>query len=168
MEADLVHSLVSFDWPGMFVPALSVAEKILRTVVVFVFLVVALRLAGKREIAQLNPFDFVVLLVLSNTLQNAVIGSDNSITGGLVGAATLLAVNIAVNRWLARHPRLESALVGTKRVLIAGGQVDTAALRRESLTLHEVELAAHKQGIPSLDAVEAAEIDPECDLFFVA
>jgi len=168
MDFDPVKTLITLDWPGMLVPALSIAEKILRTVFVYGFLVLAIRLAGKRELAQLNPFDFIVLLVLSNTLQNAVIGSDNSVLGGFVGAATLLLVNAAVNRWLARHPRLESVLVGRKRLLVVGGAVQEVALRRENITLQELEMAAHKRGIPLLSEVESAEIDPDGELFFVA
>src|SRR5512147_1828863 len=80
-------------WHDMFVLGLPVLEKILRPLAVYAFLVVGLRLAGKRELAQLNPFDLIVLLTISNTLQNAIIGEDNSITGGIIGAATLLAVN---------------------------------------------------------------------------
>lgn len=117
---------------------------------------------------KLNPFDFIVLLVLSNTLQNAVIGNDNSVLGGFVGAATLLVVNAGVNRWLSRHPRLESALVGRKRLLIVGGQVLASALEKENITLEELEMAAHKQGIPALTSVESAEIDPDGQLFFEA
>src|SRR5262249_62253127 len=78
-------------WTDMFVLTLPVTEKILRSVIVYLFLVIGLRLAGKRELAQLNPFDLGVLLTLSNTVQNAIIGDDNSVTGGLPGAATPLA-----------------------------------------------------------------------------
>jgi len=159
---------LAIDWPGILVPTLSVAEKVLRTVLVYGFLILALRLAGKRELAQLNPFDFIVLLVLSNTLQNSVIGNDNSVVGGFLGAATLLLINAGVNRWLARHPSLESALVGRKRLLVVAGQVQPLALKKESITLQELEMAAHKQGIPHLAEVESAEIDPDGELFFVA
>src|SRR5467141_3881469 len=91
----------------MFALGLPVAEKILRPIVVYVFLIAGLRLAGKRELAQLNPFDLVVLLTLSNTVQNAIIGNDNSITGGIIGAATLLAINYLVVRFLYGHKKLE-------------------------------------------------------------
>src|SRR5262249_59602983 len=87
----------------MFSLGLPVAEKIARPLVVYVFLVIGLRLAGKRELAQLNPLDLVVLLTLSNTVQNAIIGEDNSVTGGLIGAATLLIVNHALLPYLSRH-----------------------------------------------------------------
>src|SRR5712691_3346170 len=96
----------------MFALGLPVAEKILRPILVYVFLVAGLRLAGKRELAQLNPFDLVVLLTLSNTVQNAIIGNDNSITGGVIGAATLLILNYWVNRLLYSHERLERLVEG--------------------------------------------------------
>src|SRR5215471_12486271 len=105
----------------MFVLGLPIAEKILRPIVVYFSLVIGLRLAGKREMAQLNPFDLVVLLMLSNTVQNAIIGEDNSITGGLIGAATLLIVNHAVVRYLYGHQRLERLVEGDPDVLIDGG-----------------------------------------------
>src|SRR5205807_8003511 len=91
----------------MFLLGLPIAEKVLRPIVVYVFLIVGLRLAGKRELAQLNPFDLVVLLTISNTVQNAIIGDDNSVTGGVIGAATLLIVNHFVVRFLYDHDKLE-------------------------------------------------------------
>src|SRR5437016_12231618 len=94
-------------WSDMFHLGAPVAEKVLRAVVVYAFLVVGLRLAGKRELAQLNPFDLVVLLTLSNTVQNAISGDDNAVTGGLVGAATLLGANQRLARFLYRHGRPE-------------------------------------------------------------
>jgi uncharacterized membrane protein YcaP (DUF421 family) len=84
----------------IFTPAIPIGEKILRPVIVYVFLVLFLRIFGKRELAQLNPFDLVVLLCLSNTVQNAIIGPDNSVTGGLTGAFTLMALNYLVVRFL--------------------------------------------------------------------
>ena len=168
MNVDLFTNLLATDWHGMLVPTLSIAEKILRTVLVFLFLVIVLRLAGKREITALNSFDFIVLLVLSNTLQNAVIGNDNSVVGGFVGAATLLAINWAVNRFVLGHKRWEKLLVGKKRFLIVSGKIVTGALHKELITLQELEMAAHKQGIQNLSEVESAEIDPDGELFFVA
>src|SRR5690242_20854492 len=113
MQTKLVHD--------MFVLGLPVAEKILRPVIVYVFLVVSLRLAGKRELAQLNPFDLVVLLTLSNTVQNAIIGEDNSVTGGMIGAATLLVMNYGVVRFLYGHQRLDVLVEGGCDVLIENG-----------------------------------------------
>src|ERR1017187_5806463 len=94
-------------WTNLFHLDLSILEKVVRTVVVYFFLVGGLRLAGKRELAQLNPFDLVVLLTLSNALQNAIIGNDNSLLGGLIGAATLLALNHIVVRFLYDHEKIE-------------------------------------------------------------
>src|SRR5438034_7096563 len=107
----------------MFHLGLPVGEKILRPIVVYFFLIVGLRLAGKRELAQLNPFDLVVLLTLSNTVQNAIIGDDNSVTGGLIGAATLLVVNYAVVRLLYGHEKLDRLVEGDADVLVENGVV---------------------------------------------
>src|ERR1700674_4747856 len=104
-------------WTDMFVLGLPVGEKILRSVLVYLFLVVGLRVAGKRELAQLNPFDLVVLLTLSNAVQNAIIGDDNSVTGGVIGATTLLAVNYVVVRFMYTHERLEQLVEGAPDIL---------------------------------------------------
>ena len=109
-------------WQSMFVMGRPVVEKMIRPIIVYAFLLFGLRLAGKRELAQLNPFDLIVLLTLSNTVQNAIIGDDNSVTGGIVGAATLLAVNYFVVRFTYRHPRLERVIEGRADVLIKGGE----------------------------------------------
>src|SRR5213592_4846088 len=94
-------------WQHMFVLGLPIAEKILRPILVYAFLILGLRLAGKRELAQLNPFDLVVLLTLSNTVQNAIIGQDDTVTGGLIGASTLLLVNYALVRFVSKHEKIE-------------------------------------------------------------
>src|SRR5438132_3866982 len=100
----------------MFVLTLPIAEKVVRPIIVYLALVVLLRIFGKRELAQLNPFDLVVLLSLSNTVQNAIIGNDNSLTGGLVGALTLLGINYVVVRYLFRHRRLDQLFEGKPTV----------------------------------------------------
>src|SRR5436309_2603103 len=107
----------------MFVLTIPILEKILRPLAIYAFLIIALRLAGKRELAQLNPFDLVVLLTLSNTVQNAIIGDDNTVTGGIIGASTLLAVNYAVVRFLHRHPRLDRVVEGDRDYLIRNGKI---------------------------------------------
>jgi uncharacterized membrane protein YcaP (DUF421 family) len=152
-----MHSKLFTD---MFVLALPVAEKILRPVVVYIFLVVGLRLAGKRELAQLNPFDLVVLLTLSNTVQNAIIGDDNSVTGGVIGAATLLLLNYLVVRFLYRHARLDRFVEGAPGVLIENGKIREHQLAKEVLTRQELDAAAHRQGIGSLEDVERAVLEP--------
>src|SRR5881394_932353 len=94
-------------WTDIFVLGSPIAEKVLRPILVYFFLVIVLRIFGKRELAQLNPFDLVVLLSLSNTVQNAIIGNDNSLSGGLLGALALLAMNYLVVRFLFKHRRLD-------------------------------------------------------------
>jgi uncharacterized membrane protein YcaP (DUF421 family) len=143
----------------MFFLGLPVAEKVLRPVIVYAFLIVGLRLAGKRELGQLNPFDLVVLLTLSNTVQNAIIGDDNSVTGGIIGAATLLTVNHFVVRYLYAHERLDRIIEGEPEVLIDGGVINIDRLREELITVTELEAAAHKQGFTCLDEVDRAILE---------
>src|SRR5690242_11730385 len=126
-------------WSHMFALSLPVPEKILRPIVVYVFLIVGLRIAGKREMAQLNPFDLVVLLTLSNTVQNAIIGDDNTVTGGILGAATLLAVNYLVVRFLYNHENLDRLIEGEPDVLIENGVVRADRLKKELITRLELE-----------------------------
>ena len=154
-------------WHDMFHLGVPVAEKMLRPVVVYAFLVVGLRLAGKRELAQLNPFDLIVLLTLSNTVQNAIIGDDNSVTGGLLGAATLLGVNALVVRFLYRHEELERLVEGEPECLIENGKIRFDRLKTELITLPELESAAHKQGFASLDEVDRAVLEPGGTVSFI-
>ncbi len=154
-----------FEWinpltDDMFRLSLPVAEKILRPVIVYVFLVVALRVFGKRELAQLNPFDLVVLLSLSNTVQNAIIGNDNSVTGGLIGAFTLLAANYLVVRFLFRHRRLDQMIEGRPTVLIERGRVRHKALASELLTESELLTVVHRQGFTRLSEIERCVLEP--------
>ena len=155
-------------WTHMFQLSLPIAEKIARPVVVYAFLVLGLRLAGKRELSQLNPFDLVVLLLLSNVVQNAIIGEDSSVTGGLLGAASLLAVNHVVVRFLFRHERLDRMIEGEPDVLIDEGRVLTDHLSGETITVQELEVAARKQGFASLADVERAVLEAGGGITFVA
>ncbi len=152
----------------MFVLGVPLFEKVLRTVCVYFVLVVLIRLAGKRELAQLNPFDLVVLLTLSNAVQNAIIGDDNSLVGGAISAATLLALNYAVVRLLYGHDRIEHFVEGSADVLISNGKVQDARLARELITREELLVAARKQGFSSLDEVDTAELEPGGGITFVA
>jgi len=144
----------------MFQLPIPVAEKILRPVVVYLFLVVYLRVFGKRELAQLNPFDLVVLLSLSNTVQNAIIGNDNSVTGGLIGAFALMSVNYLVVRFLFQHRRLDQVVEGTPTALIEHGKVQRSALAKELLTESELNALLHRQGFTRLDDVERCVLEP--------
>jgi uncharacterized membrane protein YcaP (DUF421 family) len=153
-------------WHDMFVLQLPILEKILRPVIVYVFLLAGLRLAGKRELAQLNPFDLVVLLTLSNTVQNAIIGDDNTVTGGLLGAATLLLVNYVVVRFLHSHKRLEKIVEGSRDYLIRDGCVLQKHMDRELMSRAELTAAAHRQGIDSLAEVDCAVLEPAGTITF--
>ena len=153
-------------WHNMFALGLPLAEKILRPILVYAFLIIGLRLAGKRELAQLNPFDLVVLLTLSNTVQNAIIGEDNSVTGGVIGASTLLFVNYVLVRFVSRHEKVERFIEGEPRMLIENGEIKTDCLDKEAISLLELEAAAHKQGFASLAEVDRAELDPNGSLAF--
>src|SRR5689334_196298 len=147
-------------WQDLFVLGVPLVEKIVRPIVVYFFLVVGLRLAGKRELAQLNPFDLVVLLTLSNTVQNAIIGNDNSISGGLIGAFTLMATNYFVVRFLFRHRRLDQIVEGQPTPLIDGGKVINKNLARELLTHTELMTVLHRQGFSQVSEVEQCVLEP--------
>lgn len=148
------------DWLAMFHLAIPLAEKIIRPMIVYFFLVIGLRVFGKRELAQLNPFDLVVLLSLSNTVQNAIIGEDNSVTGGLIGAFSLLSVNYLVVRFLFGHRRLDQLLEGEPTILIEHGKLLPKALAKELVTESELLSVLHRQGFGSLDEVERCTLEP--------
>ena len=138
---------------------MSVLEKIIRPILVYFFLVVAIRLAGKRQLAQLNPFDLVVLLILSNTVQNAIIGDDNTVWGGVVGATTLLILNYGVNRLIYNNRRLENLVEGEPDILIEKGCINMKHIECELITMQELEAAARKQGFMSLSEVDRAVLE---------
>ncbi len=137
----------------MFIPEVQILEKIVRPLVVYFFLLVAFRVAGKRELGQMTPFDLIILLMISNVLQNAMIGPDNSLTGGLIGGLTLFVANGVVGRLTLYSPRIGALLEGKPTPLIENGRILTRNLRREVMTRSELERAIRKHGL-----------DPEADL----
>ena len=155
-------------WNHMFVLGLPLLEKILRPVIVYVFLIIGLRLSGKRELAQLNPFDLIVLLTLSNTVQNAIIGDDNTVIGGLIGATSLLAVNYLVVRFLYDHRKIDQLVEGRPDVLIEEGKVYEHKLKKELITKEELAAAARRQGFDSLSDVRQCVLEPGGTLSFTA
>ena len=156
----MTHQLLETLSTDMFHLPVPVVEKLLRPVIVYLCLVVFLRLFGKRELAQLNPFDLVVLLSLSNTVQNAIIGDDNSVTGGIIGAFALLAINWILMWVLYRAPKVNQALEGPATTLISAGKVDEAALRHESLTDVELISVLNKNGFNDPAEVEVCVLEP--------
>ncbi len=163
-----MHGLMHELWTNMFALGVPLAEKILRPIIVYVCLIIGLRLSGKRELAQLNPFDLIVLLTLSNTVQNAIIGNDNSVTGGLIGAASLLAVNYLVVRFLYDHRKIDQLVEGRADVLIENGKIHEHKLKRELITKAELAAAARKQGFDSLSEVQQCVLEPGGTLSFTA
>jgi uncharacterized membrane protein YcaP (DUF421 family) len=156
------HSLIL---DHMFQMPLPILEKLARPVIVYLVLVVLLRIFGKRELAQLNPFDLVVLLSLSNTVQNAIIGDDNSVSGGVIGAFGLLAINWLVVRVLFRSPGLTRILEGRATVLVSNGQIDNKALERESLSREELVEVVHRQGFEGIHQVRKCQLEPNGTIY---
>ena len=142
-----------------------IVEKMLRPIVIYFFLVVALRIFGKRELTNINPFDFVVLLMLSNTVQNAIIGDDNSVSGGLIGAVTLLATNYLVVRFIFKHRRLDQLVEGNPTTLVENGKICKEGLAKELLTEAELLTVAHRQGFGSIEEIEHCVLEPGGNFF---
>ena len=168
-----------FDWPALWANLthlgmlddpthpVSIAEKVVRPVLVYLLLVFALRKAGKRLLAQLNPFDFVVLLMLSNTVQNAIIGNDTSLLGGVIGAAALLGVNAVLVRFFYRGPEMTQITRGDRDIcLIAEGRLQEDAMRGLHINAGELIAKAHERGFDSLDEVESAVLYPNGTIYF--
>jgi uncharacterized membrane protein YcaP (DUF421 family) len=160
------HLLPAQSLTDMFVVPVPVLEKVIRAILVYVFLIFALKIWGKRVMAQLNPFDLVVLLILSNTVQNAIIGNDNSLTGGLLGAVALLVFNNFVVRSIYGHAKLERWLEGRSDLLIEHGKLRMERLQRDGVSKHELIMAAHKQGFDSFNDIEKAVLGPGGGLWF--
>ncbi len=152
----MLHTILN----DMFQLPLPILEKLLRPVIIYLVLVILLRIFGKRELAQLNPFDLVVLLSLSNTVQNAIIGDDNSVSGGIIGAIGLLGINWVMANVLYRSRRLNRVLEGRATVLVRNGKVDEKAMKRESLTREELIDVIHRQGFTTLSQVKLCELEP--------
>ena len=153
---------------SMFHLHLPILEKIVRPVIVYVCLILFLRLFGKRELAQLNPFDLVVLLSLSNTVQNAIIGDDNTVSGGIIGAFSLLTVNWVLMRVLYKLPKLNKALEGSETVLVRNGVIDHEAMRKETMTELELLEVLHKQGLGSVAEVAKCVLEPNGNFYVEA
>lgn len=152
---------------SMFHLHLPLLEKILRPVIVYLCLILFLRIFGKRELAQLNPFDLVVLLCLSNTVQNSIIGDDNTVSGGIIGVFSLLSINYLLTRVLFRLPKLNKVIEGKETVLIRNGKVDQEALKREALTELDLKTILHKQGVRDYSEVERCVLEASGN-FYVA
>ncbi len=147
-------------WHEIFVVQVPVAEKVIRTVLVYATIVTLFRVTGKRGLANLNTLDFVVIFLLSNVVQNAVIGNDTSFSGGAIGAVTLVVVNAAINRLIARSPRAARVLEGTSTTVIKDGALVPPAVRRLGLRPQDLDHAVRIQNGDSLDEMQTGVLEP--------
>jgi len=159
-SASTTPLIVCFMWHALFHLDLSVGEKILRPILVYGFLLIALRVGGKRELGQLNTMDFIVLLAVANAVQNGIIGNDNTVTGAVIGATTLFVVNGIAAIITLRSRRMRRLLIGTSRVIVADGVVDEKALQREKLTLDDLREPLANVGVNSVADVELMTLQP--------
>ena len=165
----LWSNLMHLGTPDSMTHPVSLIEKVVRPVVVYLLLVFGLRTFGKRILAQLNPFDFVVLLTISNTVQNAIIGNDTSLLGGALGAATLLGVNAVLVRVFYRGPSKDLIQqVDRDIVLINHGHLQEHEMRRLHINAGELTAKAHERGFDSLEDVEFATLYPNGTIYFQA
>jgi uncharacterized membrane protein YcaP (DUF421 family) len=146
-------------WEDIWHLQVSAGEKVVRALLIYGFLVVALRVVGKRELGQTNTLDLIVLLLVANAVQNGIIGADNSVTGAFLGAAVLFAVNELVNRTTYVLPWVERALEGEPATLIKGGKPMRKALRNSGISLSELRAIARRQGFADLAGVETAILE---------
>ena len=147
-------------WHNIFSLGSSWEERVVRAIVVYAFLLVAIKVFGRRELGQLTAFDLIVLLTLSNILQNAMIGDDNSLTGGAIGAVVLLSANYGVAYLVFRSPRAERVVEGEPRILIHDGKVKREAVRRELLTHQELLSAVRREGLDGFEEVRLEIAEP--------
>lgn len=151
-------------WHDLFVEQIPIAEKIARTVLVYVLIVVLFRLTGKRGLANLSTFDFVVIFLLSNVVQNAIIGNDQSLLGGAIGALTLVLVNSAVNRLIALNATAARIFEGTSTTVISDGHILDGVLRRLGMRSSEIEHAVRLQNADDVSQIEQGSLDPSGQL----
>lgn len=149
-------------WNEMFAggDAFFWAAKILRPMLVYFSLVLLLRVFTKRELGQLNPIDLVVILSLSNTVQNAIIGNENSVIGGIVGAMSLLSINYLMAYFKFKSPKFETLIEGNSVTLIENGKVNEKAVKRELMTEEDLNVVAHEQGFDSYNELKKCVLDP--------
>jgi uncharacterized membrane protein YcaP (DUF421 family) len=145
----------------LWIPDVPLVEKVVRSVAVYVFLLAAFRLVGKRQVGQMTPFDLVVLLIISNIVQNALIGDDNSLGGGLLGATTILVVNALVAWMTFRSKRLRRVVEHTPTILVRHGQILWENLARERLSLSEFHAALRREGVVTVRGLRYVLIEQD-------
>ena len=151
-------------WHSMFADQVPILEKILRTILVYATILILFRLVGKRDLGTMNVFDFVVLFLLSNVVQNAVIGNDTSLTGGAIGAVTLIAVNALLNRWIAASDRAARILEGKATIIVKDGRFLPEAARHLSLRQGDIDQAIRVQNGDDISEIATGRIEPNGQL----
>jgi uncharacterized membrane protein YcaP (DUF421 family) len=146
---------------AIFDMGIPVAEKLLRALLVYGFLLTALRVLGKRELAQQDTLDFLVLLLVANAVQNGIIGSDNSVTGAIVGALALFAINWSFKALAYRYPWADRLFEGSPSYLIKDGRLVAGTMRREQISRPELRAIARRQGYESLDDIGTAILETD-------
>jgi uncharacterized membrane protein YcaP (DUF421 family) len=147
-------------WQSMFSLPVPVSEKILRAAIIYGFLVLALRVGGKRELAQLSSLDFILLMAVANAVQNGIIGNDNSITGGVIGAVTLFVINGVLMASVYASVKLRRTVFGKPTVLYRDNQEDRSGMVRALMTHEDLEVAVQRQGFNGLDEVDQVVLEP--------
>jgi uncharacterized membrane protein YcaP (DUF421 family) len=140
----------------------------LSCIVIYLFIIVAIRLFGKKELAQLSVIDLVFILLISNAVQNAMVGSDSSLTGGLVAAASLFAVNYALKYLLYRFPKLSNVIQGTELLLIYKGQLNHSNLAKAQMTLEEIKEAIREHGVAEFREVDLAVLEVDGNISIIS
>src|SRR4051794_7902737 len=151
----------------LFHMGITVGEKLLRAVIIYLFLLFVLRLLGKRELAQQNTLDFLVLLLVANAVQNGIIGNDNSVTGAIVGALALFAINYTCKALAYRYPWADRIFEGSPSFLIRDGQVVPGTMRRELISRPELKAIARRQGYETLDDIGTAVLETDGTVTFL-
>lgn len=162
-----IETMIAFfdgsTWQNMFAldpEQVTWAEKIIRPILIYITLLILLRIFGKRELAQLNPLDLIVIISLSNTVQNAIIGNDTSLIGGVVGAGALLGINAVFSYLKFRSKRIETVLDGAPVKIITNGKIDKKMRDREMLTDSDLDIIAHKNDLDDGSDIQNLVLDP--------
>ena len=158
-------------WSNMFTldaEKVTYLEKVVRPLLIYFVMVTLLRIFGKRELAQLNPIDFVLLLLISEAVQNAIIGDDTSLSGGVIGVVTLLGVNYLMAFIKFRVPPIEKLIEGEPKILIENGKVKPDALNSELMTEDDLKVIAHEEGLEDAKEIEKLILDPNGTFFVEA
>lgn len=148
-------------------PPLTILAIAVKTALIYLFIVVGIRLLGTRELGRLNAYDFVLVVVVANAVQNALVGGDNTLVGGLVSALTLLLLNLLVTWILSRFPWLEKHVVGEAVVLVSDGRPQWERMKREGVTRDELMAALREHGVTGIHEVRLAVLEVDGDISVV-